>query len=134
MCEILESTGPSQIWVRPEIIEMVQGCPGNAIAAWNHLKQVEQIDPRVLLLPSSCQPLSVLIQLAKTITKKIDISTLLWLLDYWQYRLWKVQRNTLIAEILSSAKKSVHLAQPQLVFDVCLMKLTEFEAFLRVCA
>jgi DNA polymerase-3 subunit delta' len=104
MCEILESTGHSQILVRPEIIEMVQGCPGNAIAAWNHLTQVEQINPRVLLVPSSCQPLSVLIQLAKTITQKLDISTQLWLLDYWQGQLWKAQRNTLIAEILESAK------------------------------
>jgi hypothetical protein len=77
---------------------------------------------------------AILIQLAKTITQKLDISTQLWLLDYWQHQLWKAQRNTLIAEILESAKKSLHLAQPQLVFDVCLMKLAEFEAFLRVCA
>jgi DNA polymerase-3 subunit delta' len=134
MCEILESTGHSQILVRPEIIEMVQGCPRNPIAAWNYLTQVEQIDPRVLLVPSSCQPLSVLIQLAKTITQNLNIFTQLWLLNYWQYQLWKAHRNTLIAEILSIAKKSLHLAQPQLVFDVCLMKLAEFEAFLRVCA
>jgi hypothetical protein len=75
MCEILESTGHSQILVRPEIIEMVQGCPRNPIAAWNYLTQVEQIDPRVLLVTNSCQPLSVLLQVAKTITQKVDIST-----------------------------------------------------------
>lgn len=134
MCEILESMGHSQILVRPEIIEMVQGCPRNAIAAWNHLTQVEQIDPRALLVPNSCQPLSVLLQVAKSISQKLDISTQLWLLDYWQHQLWKAQRNTKMAEILSIAKKSLQLAQPQLVFEVCLMKLAEFEAFLRVCA
>ena len=133
MCEILESTGHSQILVRPDIIEMAQGCPGNAIAAWNHLTQVEQIYPEVLLVPNSCQPLSVLLQVAKTISQKLDISTQLWLLDYWQHLLWKAQRNTLIAEILESAKKSLRLAQPQLVFEVCLMKLAEVGDSLRVC-
>ncbi|MFB2916863.1 MULTISPECIES: DNA polymerase III subunit delta' [Aerosakkonema] len=125
MCQVLERTGYSQILAHPEIIEMAQGCPGSAIAAWNHLKCIEQIVPGVLSDLSLHRATSQLLQVAKTISQKLDILTQLWLLDYWQFQLWKTKRDRRIIEVLENAKKSLRLAQSQLVFEVCLLKLAE---------
>lgn len=125
MCQVLERTGYSQILAYPEIIEMAQGCPGNAIAAWNHLTRIEQIIPGVLSIPNYSRSLSALLEVAKIISQKLDISTQLWLLDYWQFQLWKAHRDWRIIEVLENAKKSLRLAQSQLVFEVCLLKLAE---------
>ncbi|MFB2921557.1 MULTISPECIES: DNA polymerase III subunit delta' [Aerosakkonema] len=125
MCQVLEKTGHFQILAHPEIIEMAQGCPGNAIAAWNHLTRIEHIVPGVLSVPNASRSLSALLEVAKTISQKLDISTQLWLLDYWQFLFWKTKRDRRIIEVLESAKKSLRLAQSQLVFEVCLLKLGE---------
>lgn len=125
MCQVLENAGFSQILTYPEIIEMAQGCPGNAIAAWNHLTRIEQIDPTLLSVFFSNQSTSQLLQVAKNISQKLDISSQLWLVDYWQYQLGKIHRNRKITEFFSRIKDSLHLAQSQLVFEVCLLKLAE---------
>lgn len=125
MCQVLEKTGHFQILAHPEIIEMAQGCPGNAIAAWNHLTRIEQIIPGVLSVLSLHRATSQLLQVAKSISQKLDVSTQLWLLDYWQFQLWKMKRDRRISEVLENAKKSLRLAQSQLVFEVCLLKLAE---------
>ncbi|MBD3557573.1 DNA polymerase III subunit delta' [Planktothrix sp. FACHB-1355] len=125
MCQVLERMGYSQILAYPEIIEMAQGCPGNAIAAWNYLMHIEQIVPGVPSILEFNQATSQLLQVAKTISQKLDFFPQLWLLDYWQFQLWKMKRDRRIIEVLENAKKSLRLAQSQLVFEVCLLKLAE---------
>lgn len=125
MCQVLEKTGHFQILAHPEIIEMAQGCPGNAQAAWNYLTRIEQIVPGVSSILEFNQATSQLLQVAKTISQNLDFFAQLWLLDYWQFQLWKAHKDWRIIEVLEKAKKSLRLAQSQLVFEVCLLKLAE---------
>ena len=121
MEKVLATTGHEEVLQQPEIVMMAQGSPGRAIASWHYF---QKIDPS-LLNPPLNQPLGHLLATAKTICQKLDLATQQWLLDYWQYQLWKTQKNREILEILSNAKKSLKLAQPQLVWETCLMKLAE---------
>ena len=121
MERVLETTGHQEVLKQPEIVMMAQGSPGRAIASWHYF---QKIDPSFLNPPLN-QSLVNLLATAKTICQKLDLATQQWLLDYWQYQLWKTQNNREILELLSNAKKSLKLAQPQLVWETCLMKLAE---------
>ncbi|HBE34661.1 MAG TPA: DNA polymerase III subunit delta' [Cyanobacteria bacterium UBA11368] len=121
MERVLETTGHQEVLKQPEIVMMAQGSPGRAIASWHYF---QKIDPSFLNPPLN-QSLVNLLATAKTICQKLDLATQQWLLEYWQYQLWKTQKNREISETLSNAKKSLKLAQPQLVWETCLMKLAE---------
>jgi len=113
--------------IAPEIIDLAQGSPGQAIA---NNTQFENIAPEIMAeaqtLPRNPQQA---LTLAKTITKELEIDSQIWLLSYLQTYLWRttVHNRLKIIKAMQSfetAKKQLHsYVQPRLVWEVLLLNL-----------
>lgn len=122
--QVLEQTGYSEILDHPQLLEMAQGSPGNAIANW---QQQQSIAPDLLAAdlnhlqsPQDC------LRLAQSIDQALDLPSQLWLLDYYQQCYWQTYGNSALLHPLEKAKEQLrHYAQPRLVWEVTLLCLAE---------
>jgi DNA polymerase-3 subunit delta' len=127
----LTAQGHGDILQQPELLALAQGSPGAAIAAWETLQSL----PRELLtavdpLPST---LRSALDLARLLTKTLDLETQLWLLDYLQQRQWQRWSETgpqgpspspVILQTLETARQRLRqFVQPRLVWEVTLMAI-----------
>ena len=120
MTTILQQTGHSDILQRPDILAMAQGSPGQAIAAWEQLNTI----PAEILSAVSQPPtnLRAALDLARQVSKDMDVESQLWLVDYLQQIAWENQRSPTLLKALEQAR--IHLrrfVQPRLVWEVTLM-------------
>jgi DNA polymerase III subunit delta' len=121
---VLENNGYTEILEHPEIIAIAQGSPGQAIAHWSRLQAI----PSDLLQQLKRSPKTTIdaLQLAKTISIELDISTQLWLVDYLQYYYWQQgQRLALMKQWEKTRQYLLSYVQPRLVWECALLSLTK---------
>ncbi|MDB9528100.1 DNA polymerase III subunit delta' [Oscillatoria sp. CS-180] len=124
LATILTQAGHSAILHQQSVLEMAQGSPGQAIAAWEQLQTL----PAELLSSLKTPPSSLIqaLNLARRISKEIDTESQLWLVEYLQHHAWQTQRSPVILAALEKAR--LHLrrfVQPRLVWEVTLMSFLE---------
>ncbi len=111
--------------ISPEIIDLAQGSPGQAIA---NFEQLQTIPPQILTeaqnLPNTPQQA---LSLAKNISKELELETQIWLLSYLQNHLWRSHGQNQVPNIktmqsFESAKQQLKsYVQPRLVWEVLLL-------------
>ena len=80
---VLKHNGHEAILEHPELIAIAQGSPGRAIAAWSRLQTIpEELLQQLKRSPQT--PLEAL-NLARSVSDRLDSPTQLWLIDYLQY-------------------------------------------------
>ncbi len=122
--QVLETTGHQEILQHPELLQLAQGSPGEAIAAWSRLQEI----PPDLLQKLQQIPKNhlVALRLAKTITQELDLTTQLWLVDYLQYYYWQKYYDPLIIKQWEDTRKYLlSYVQPRLVWECTLLLLSD---------
>ena len=122
--KILELKGYEEILNHPELIEIAQGSPGKAIAAWHQLQTI----PEELLeqLKSAITTPLAAFNLAKAITTELDGQSQLWLVDYLQYYYWhKNQRIELMQQWEATRRYLLSYVQPRLVWECMLLSFVD---------
>lgn len=118
---VLQRSGYGEILTQPQIIDLAQGSPGDAIEQWKKLQDI----PSDLLQQCLQRPttLPAALRLAKQITKGLDAEAQIWLLDYLQQVYWRSGSASIgMIEQLEKAKEYLRAyVQPQLVWEVTLM-------------
>ncbi|NEQ45875.1 MAG: DNA polymerase III subunit delta' [Leptolyngbya sp. SIOISBB] len=124
MTVILQQTGHTSILQRPDILAMAQGSPGQAIAAWEQLNTIpEEIIAAVSNPPTN---LRAALDLARQVSKEMDIESQLWLVDYLQQVTWEQQRSADPLQALEQARRHLRrFVQPRLVWEVTLMQFVQ---------
>lgn len=87
MAQVLQQVGQAEILQQPQVLQLAQGSPGEAIAHW---QQLQTIPPELLAtltqLPRSAREA---LSLARQIDKTIEPETQRWLIDYLQQIYWQ---------------------------------------------
>jgi DNA polymerase III subunit delta' len=115
------SSGQSEILNQPQIVDLAQGSPGDAIEQWQKLQEI----PPEILQQALQRPTQIpdALRLAKQITKTLDAESQVWLIDYLQQVYWRSGSASI--EMLKQLEKSKEYlrayVQPQLVWEVTLM-------------
>lgn len=119
--KVLTQTGHSDILGQPQILDLAQGSPGDAVEQWTKLQEI----PAELLTQVICKPVTLpdALRLAKQISKTLDTESQLWLIDYLQQIWWKsATASPVLLHQLEQAKAYLKaFVQPQLVWEVTLM-------------
>ena len=119
--KVLTQTGHSEILAQPQILDLAQGSPGDAVEQWTKLQGI----PEDLLLQVIYKPVTLpdALRLAKQIAKTLDMESQIWLIDYLQQIWWKSETaSPLLLRQLEQAKAYLKaFVQPQLVWEVTLM-------------
>lgn len=131
LTQVLQQAEQTELLQHPQILQLAQGSPGEAIAHW---QQLQTIPPDLLrsltqLPRSSREALS----LAREIDKSVEADAQLWLLDYLQQSYWSQSGATALSyhqalglaiQLLEQAKQFLlQNVQPRLVWEVTLLKL-----------
>jgi len=124
LAQVLEQAGYAEILQHPELLEIAQGSPGEAIASWQQLQAIPAD-----LLQDLTQPLRsarAALELARRLDKALDTEAQLWLIDYLQHALWRSRRQPRLLQYLEKARQSLlSYAQPRLVWEVTLMAIAQ---------
>nr|WP_290222702.1 DNA polymerase III subunit delta' [Trichocoleus desertorum] len=124
LAQVLKQAGHAEILQHPELLEIAQGSPGEAIASW---QQLQAIPPD--LLATLTQPLRSpheALELARRLAKALDTEAQLWLVDYLQHALWRSRRQPKLLQPLEKARQALlSYAQPRLVWEVTLMAIAQ---------
>ncbi|MEM9543661.1 MAG: DNA polymerase III subunit delta' [Cyanobacteria bacterium P01_E01_bin.42] len=120
--QIVRDRGPAEILDDPIVLNIAQGSPGEAIAAWEQLQQISpDLLKKLVELPKTP---SHALQLAKEVDKALDTEAQLWAIDYLQYCYWqKYQRRSLLEQFEQAKKYLLAYAQPRLVWECTLLSL-----------
>jgi DNA polymerase III subunit delta' len=107
-----------------QLIKMAQGSPGLAIQYWEKRQAMPiEVIQACQTLPQNARGA---LELARQIEKALEMDLQLWLLDYLQQQYWLSHGNPEILKPLELAKTYLtNYAQPQLVWEVTLLKLAE---------
>ena len=124
IAQILMQVGQGEILNHPEILTLAQGSPGEAIVHWQQLQTVS-IE---LLHAATAIPVSLkdALDLARQIVRSLDGETQLWLVDYLQQHYWQQQQPYYLSLLENTRRMLLQYVQPQLVWEVTLMKMQEF--------
>ncbi|MGB3535971.1 MAG: DNA polymerase III subunit delta' [Microcoleaceae cyanobacterium] len=124
--QVLQQQNYEEILAHPEVIEMAQGSPGKAIHYWQQFQTI----PTELLtkLQQPPQNLRVALELAKEISKTLDIETQLWLVDYLQHCYWQSQPTkadsyNILKQLEKTRQYLLSYAQPRLVWETTFLSL-----------
>ena len=119
--QVLTQTGHSDILAQPQILDLAQGSPGDAVEQWTKLQEI----PAELLTQVIRKPMTIpdALRLAKQISKTLDMESQIWLIDYLQQIWWKsAAASPVLLQQLEQAKAYLKaFVQPQLVWEVTLM-------------
>jgi DNA polymerase-3 subunit delta' len=124
VAQIVAQTDYSALLKQPDILAMAQGSPGQAIAAW---QQLQTISPEILTTLADPLPhLRPALDLARRISKELELEAQLWLIEYLQQRYWQSQRSPHLLKILETTRQHLRrFVQPRLAWEVTLMNLVE---------
>ncbi|MGK7896670.1 MAG: hypothetical protein AB4372_24385 [Xenococcus sp. (in: cyanobacteria)] len=122
--QVLENTDHQEILQHPELVNLAQGSPGEAIAAWAQLQTIPpNLRQKLKQIPKNNL---VALKLAKTITQELDLTTQLWLVDYLQYYYWQKFYDPLIIKQWEDTRKYLlSYVQPRLVWECTLLSLSD---------
>ena len=119
--QVLTQAGHSDILAQPQILDLAQGSPGDAVEQWTKLQEI----PAELLTQVIRKPATIpdALRLAKQIAKTLDTESQIWLIDYLQQIWWKsATASPALLQQLEQAKAYLKaFVQPQLVWEVTLM-------------
>ncbi len=118
---VLQRSDQGEILNQPQIVDLAQGSPGDAIEQWQKLQEIPpEILQQALQRPTQ---ISDALRLAKQITKTLDAESQVWLLDYLQQVYWRSgSASTDVLQQLEKSKDYLRAyVQPQLVWEVTLM-------------
>lgn len=121
---ILAQTDFADLLQHPEILELAQGSPGEAIAHWQQLQAM----PPDLLNELAHPPTSLkqALEMGRQIAHALEPESQLWLVDYLQNRYWQSDRQSQFLHHLEHAKRCLRsYVQPRLVWEVTLMQLCQ---------
>ena len=124
MSRVLKKHGYEAILQHPQILEMAQGSPGEAIAYFTQFQSI----PETLLNQLQTPPNSLrnALELGKEIHKTLDAEGQLWLIDYLQHHYWHHGYNSTILAQLEKARQALRVyANPRLVWEVTLLNMFE---------
>ena len=121
---VLEKVGYGKILDQPEVMEMAQGSPGEAIACW---QQLQQIPADILeVATQGIRDIPQALTLARDISKSLDTEAQLWLIDYLQHCYWR-QHPLIGVECLKHLEMArtylLSYVQPRLVWECTLMAI-----------
>ena len=120
---VLKLNGYEAILKHPELIAIAQGSPGKAIAAWSRLQTIP--DELLQQLKRSPQTPLEAINLARSVTDRLDSPTQLWLIDYLQYHYWQQDRRVSLMTTWEETRQCLlAYVQPRLVWECALLKLS----------
>jgi DNA polymerase-3 subunit delta' len=120
MAAVLRRCGGEAVLDYPELLEIAQGSPGQAIASLAQLQAMpEALRQRLAQLPKS--RLDAL-DIAKTIAKELDTQAQLWLIDYLQSLYWRRWQQKHMLDLLEKARQYLlGYVQPRLVWECTLL-------------
>ncbi len=128
MATVLTQTGHEEILSQPEILDLAQGSPGDAIVQWETLQTLDaELLQQISQLPTNVPDA---LRFAKQIAKALDTETQIWPIDYLQQTWWRDlmqtgfqgDRSIALFQQLEQAKNYLKAyVQPQLVWEVTLM-------------
>jgi DNA polymerase-3 subunit delta' len=113
----------------PELLELAAGSPG---ALLSHRRQWRALPPELpprcaaLLTPTqgAVQPQEAL-ALARDLSEALEVEEQLWLLDWWQLRLWRQQPDGAQQRRLEALRRQLRAyVQPRLAWEVALLELS----------
>lgn len=113
---VLEKINHSEILHNPPLVAMAQGSPGMAIAAWEKLQSIPtEIHQKLLEIPKTYFEALII---AKTITKELELTTQLWLVDYLQYYYWQQNQNfSFVTQWEKTRQHLLSYVQPRLAWE-----------------
>lgn len=122
MTQVLTQAGQTEVLKYPEILELAQGSPGAAIAAYHQLQAIPaDLLQAIRQLPRSTRQA---LELARQINSNLDKETQFWLVDYLQHCYWQQAQAQRPLQLLEKARQYlVGNAQPRLVWEVTLMQM-----------
>jgi DNA polymerase-3 subunit delta' len=113
----------------PELLELAAGSPG---ALLSHRRQWQALPPELprrcaaLLTPAQgpVQPQEAL-ALARDLSEALEVEEQLWLLDWWQLRLWRQRPDGAQQRRLETLRRQLRAyVQPRLAWEVALLELS----------
>ncbi len=131
MAQVLQRAGAGEILQHPEILQLAQGSPGEAIAHW---QQLQELPPDLLhLVTQPPRTAREALRLARQIDQTLDPETQRWLIDYLQQCYWQQACQQLPTSELTSQPGLQQLekardylvrnVQPRLVWETTLLNL-----------
>lgn len=128
MTQVLQQLGQTEVLQHPEVLQLAQGSPGEAIAHWQQLQAISSdLLASMTRLPRSAQEA---LSLARQIDKSIEPEAQRWLIDYLQHRYWQqvCQGQQVAANPVPSLQRLekarqylLRNVQPRLVWEVTLL-------------
>ncbi|MBP0016288.1 MAG: DNA polymerase III subunit delta' [Cyanobacteria bacterium SBLK] len=117
--QICRDRGRDEILDDPIVLNIAQGSPGEAIAAWEQVQQIpSDLLKKLAEFPKAPQNA---LELAKEVDK-LDTKAQLWVLDYLQYCYWqKHQKRSLLEQLEQAKKYLLAYGQPRLVWECLLL-------------
>ena len=122
MAQVLERTG-STAQDAPELLALAAGSPGALIDHRRSLAGLpEGLVQRLDSLPAT--PMEAL-ALARDLCEALDGEQQLWLIGWWQHRLWRSGRSAVMLKRLDRLRgQLLSFVQPRLAWEVALLDLT----------
>ena len=109
----------------PELFELAAGSPGALLQhrqQWQALP--EGLAERCTALGESASPLEAL-ALARDLSESLEVEQQLWLLDWWQLRLWRQRHDAAPLQRLERLRRQLRAyVQPRLAWEVALLELS----------
>ena len=108
----------------PELLALAGGSPGallEHVRVWNTIP--EELRQRFQSLPTT--PLQAL-ALARDVTEQLEGDQQLWMINWWQHRLWNSSNQPERLKRLNRLRQHLlSFVQPRLAWEVALLKLIE---------
>ena len=122
MAQVLERTGATS-QDAPELLALAAGSPGALIDHRRSLAGLpEELVQRLDSLPAT--PMEAL-ALARDLCEALDGEQQLWLIGWWQHRLWRSGRSASSLKRLDTLRgQLLSFVQPRLAWEVALLDLT----------
>ena len=122
MAQVLERAG-AQAQDAPELLALAAGSPGALIDHRRSLASVpEELVQRLDALPAT--PMEAL-ALARDLCEALDGEQQLWLISWWQHRLWRNGSSAVMLKRLDRLRSQLlSFVQPRLAWEVALLDLT----------
>jgi DNA polymerase-3 subunit delta' len=107
----------------PELLELAAGSPGGLL---QHRQQWRSLPPGLAerCTALEARPIEAL-GLARDLTEALEVEQQLWLLDWWQLRLWRQRRDGAALQRLEQLRRHLRAhVQPRLAWEVALLELS----------
>jgi DNA polymerase-3 subunit delta' len=109
----------------PELLELAAGSPGALLQhrqQWHALP--EGLAARCTSLGASASAMEAL-ALARDLSEALEVEQQLWLLDWWQLRLWRQRHDAAPLQRLERLRRQLRAyVQPRLAWEVALLELS----------